>query len=246
MATSRTRGPRKPLATSRTRGPRKPLIEIPPIQTEAIVAAQNLGDILSTPEGQAPSLKAQEAGRYLGLLEATKAALDVARFEDMPEKAQKIQEENKALEDTLDSTLLEMSDSLKAEKAISAASDKRAQEKASLVEKRDATIASLKSQVEQARNSASKWEDIATTSAIDCDALATRNKSANSFAFAFGMLALSGLLLQVGDYYRPADKSSTIAAVVAGIVSLLTFARLLLDKLMDKLVADDPAGEEAP
>lgn len=304
------------MATARTRGPRKPLIEVPPIQTEAIVAAQNLGDILSTPEGQALSLKAQEAGRYLGLLEATKAALDVAKFEDMAEKAQKIQEEKKALEGRLKSAnakifdvtfrkdleinkltlqpedtawlagksdfnkwltammvalpppgkregygyawnpgygdliikrIVESKSAIEAEKAISAASDKRAEEKAALLMQRDATIASLKSQVEQARNSASKWEDIATTSAEDCYTLASRNSTANRLAFAFGMLALSGLLLQVGDYYLPVDRACTIAAMVAGIVALLTFGVLALDKVMKGLEkADEQIQEEAP
>jgi hypothetical protein len=139
-----------------------------------------------------------------------------------------------------------MSDSLKSEKAISAASDKRAQEKASLVERRDATIASLKSQVEQARNSASNWEASARVHSSNRDFHMGRAESANRLAFALGMLALSGFLFQVGDHYRPADTASTIIGVVAGLFSLLTFGALLLDKFMDKLVADDPMGEEAP
>jgi hypothetical protein len=301
------------MATSRTRGPRKPLIEIPPIQTEAIVAAQNLGDILSTPEGQALNQKAQEAGRYLGLLEATKAALDVAKFEDMAEKAQKIQSEKEVLEgrlrlaneeafdmafrkdieiakltlqpedtawlagksdfdkwltamivalppvghrkgygyswnpdygDLIIKKIVESQSAIEAEKAISAASDKRAEEKAALVVQRDATIASLKSQVEKARQSSAVWETTSGTLTEQFAIQMNRTDAANRLAFAFGMLALSGFLLQVGDYYRPADKIGTIAALLVGIVSLLTFGVLLLDKFMSGLAKADARMEE--
>lgn len=295
---------------ARTRGPRKPLIETPAMQTEAIVAAKTLGDILATPEGQALSKKAEEAGRYLGLLEATKAALDVAKFEDMAEKAQKIQSDlelfktrNNDLSSQLSTAelkaervkseltlqpedsawlsmkpafdkwlsvmveklppvgyrkgyglswspsygdfilkkIVESESAIMAEKAISAAADARAEEKVVLLAERDATIASLKAQVEKARASAGEWKTSCGAMSEHLALQANRTETANKLIFAWIMVSLTGFLLQIGSYYRPAEKATATLAIIAGLAAFIAFALVIFDKY--KVVADEPTEE---